>query len=98
MRPVRPEQAARIRADPRPAPVRPRAYSRILRRLSLDDPTPARPPAPGRAKSEPRIYPPDRHPVRRDQLSNAARTVTRKLQDEGFKAFIVGGAVRDLLL
>jgi poly(A) polymerase len=53
---------------------------------------------PGRATSEPRIYTPDRHPVRRDQLSNAARTVTRKLQDEGFKAFIVGGAVRDLLL
>jgi poly(A) polymerase len=53
---------------------------------------------PGRANSEPRIYAPDRHPVRRDQLSNAARTVTRKLQDEGFKAFIVGGAVRDLLL
>ena len=53
---------------------------------------------PGRAKSEPRIYAPDRHPVRRDQLSNGARTVTRKLQDEGFKAFIVGGAVRDLLL
>jgi poly(A) polymerase len=53
---------------------------------------------PGRAKSEPRIYPPDRHPVRRDQLSNAARTVTHKLQEAGFKAFIVGGAVRDLLL
>ena len=53
---------------------------------------------PGRANSEPRIYPPDRHPVRRDQLPNAARTVTQKLQEEGFKAFIVGGAVRDLLL
>jgi poly(A) polymerase len=53
---------------------------------------------PGRRASTPRIYAPDRHRVRRDQLSAAARSVTRKLQDEGFKAFIVGGAVRDLLL
>ena len=53
---------------------------------------------PGRHTAAPRIYPADRHPVRRDQLSAAARSVTRKLQDEGFKAFIVGGAVRDLLL
>ena len=53
---------------------------------------------PGRSKRDPRIYGPDQHPVRRDQLSHAARTVVRKLQDEGFKAYIVGGAVRDLLL
>src|SRR6187455_827209 len=52
----------------------------------------------GRRANAPRVYAPDKHPVRRDQLSSAARTVTRKLQDEGFKAFIVGGAVRDLLL
>jgi poly(A) polymerase len=53
---------------------------------------------PGRQAHKPRVYPPDRHPMRREQLSTAARSVTRKLQDEGFKAFIVGGAVRDLLL
>ena len=53
---------------------------------------------PGRHANAPRVYAPDRHPVRRDQLSAAARSVTRRLQDEGFKAFIVGGAVRDLLL
>jgi len=53
---------------------------------------------PGRSKRAPRIYGPDQHPVRRDQLSHGARTVVRKLQDEGFKAYIVGGAVRDLLL
>ena len=53
---------------------------------------------PGRQAHAPRIYGPDRHPVRRDQLSAAARSVTRRLQDEGFKVFIVGGAVRDLLL
>jgi poly(A) polymerase len=36
--------------------------------------------------------------VRRNQLSRGALDVTRKLQQAGFKAFIVGGAVRDLLL
>ncbi|MHB8726885.1 MAG: polynucleotide adenylyltransferase PcnB [Casimicrobiaceae bacterium] len=53
---------------------------------------------PGRRAHEPRVYGPDRHPVRRNQLSSAAQNVTRKLQEAGFKAFIVGGAVRDLLL
>jgi poly(A) polymerase len=53
---------------------------------------------PGRPAREPRIHGPEQHAVRSDQLPNAARTVVRKLQDEGFKAFIVGGAVRDLLL
>jgi poly(A) polymerase len=53
---------------------------------------------PGRVAREPRIYGPKQHGVRSDQLTSAARTVVRKLQDEGFKAFIVGGAVRDLLL
>jgi poly(A) polymerase len=53
---------------------------------------------PGRSAREPRIHGPEQHAVRSDQLSNAARTVVRRLQDEGFKAFIVGGAVRDLML
>src|SRR4029453_11856531 len=53
---------------------------------------------PGRATRKLRVYGPDQHPVRRDRLSHAARTVIRKLQDEGFPAYIVGGAVRDLLL
>jgi poly(A) polymerase len=53
---------------------------------------------PGRPASKPRIYKPDQHPVRRTQLSAGARSVTHKLQEAGFKAFIVGGAVRDLLL
>ena len=53
---------------------------------------------PGRATRKLRVYGPDQHPVRRDRLSHAARTVIRKLQDEGFHAYIVGGAVRDLLL
>ena len=53
---------------------------------------------PGRPSADPAVYRPDEHPVRRDQVSYAARTVTRRLQDAGFRAFVVGGAVRDLLL
>jgi poly(A) polymerase len=53
---------------------------------------------PGRAAAEPRVFGPDAHPVRRSQLSRGATEVTRKLQQAGFKSFIVGGAVRDLLL
>jgi poly(A) polymerase len=54
---------------------------------------------PGKAgHGEPRIYGPADHPIRRDQISHGALQVTRRLQEAGFKAFIVGGAVRDLLL
>ena len=53
---------------------------------------------PGLRSSEPRVYARDKHPVRAAQVSAGARSVTRKLQDAGFKAFVVGGAVRDLLL
>ncbi len=52
-------------------------------------------PASGR---KPRIYGPDDHPIRRDQISRGALQVTDKLHEAGFKAFVVGGAVRDLLL
>jgi poly(A) polymerase len=53
---------------------------------------------PGRPARDPRIYRADAHSVRRDQVSRGARTVIEKLQDAGFRGFIVGGAVRDLLL
>ena len=53
---------------------------------------------PGRPSAEARIYGPETHPVRRTQLSRGALEVTRKLQQAGFKAFVVGGAVRDLML
>ena len=53
---------------------------------------------PGRPTSEARIYGPEKHPVRRSQLSRGALEVARKLQQAGFKAFVVGGAVRDLML
>jgi poly(A) polymerase len=45
-----------------------------------------------------RTYGPSEHPIRRSQLPRAALEVTRRLQEAGFKAFVVGGAVRDLLL
>jgi poly(A) polymerase len=53
---------------------------------------------PGKPATTPRLFGPDAHPMRRSQLSRGATEVTRKLQHAGFKAFIVGGAVRDLLL
>lgn len=54
---------------------------------------------PGSRKAgEPRIYGPTDHPIRRNQLSRGALDVTRRLHEAGFKAFVVGGAVRDLLL
>ncbi|MEO5698998.1 MAG: polynucleotide adenylyltransferase PcnB [Casimicrobiaceae bacterium] len=45
-----------------------------------------------------RVYGPNDHPIRRNQLSHGAREVTAKLQEAGFQAYVVGGAVRDLLL
>ena len=53
---------------------------------------------PGKPGTEARIYGPEKHPVRRNQISRGALEVARKLQQAGFKAFIVGGAVRDLML
>src|SRR5215831_2274046 len=53
---------------------------------------------PGKLAKEPRIYGPRAHRIRRNQISRGAQEVTRKLQQAGFKAFIVGGAVRDLML
>jgi poly(A) polymerase len=44
------------------------------------------------------IIPQDVHGVRRDKISPAARKVTDGLQAAGYAAFVVGGAVRDLLL
>ncbi|NMG65060.1 polynucleotide adenylyltransferase PcnB [Azoarcus indigens] len=53
----------------------------------------ATPPAP-----EPALIPVEQHGIRRDQLSPAARKVCAVLQEHGHKAFVVGGAVRDLLI
>jgi poly(A) polymerase len=47
---------------------------------------------------EPRVIPFDRHGVARERISSCARRVTAGLQEAGYKAFVVGGAVRDLLV
>ncbi len=48
-------------------------------------------------KTDPVVYPPDQHPIRRTQVSHGARHVIERLQHAGYRAFIVGGAVRDLM-
>lgn len=50
------------------------------------------------AQPEPALIPVDQHRIRREQLSPAARKVCSVLQEHGHKAFVVGGAVRDLLI
>ena len=50
------------------------------------------------AAARERIYTKDEHGIRKDELSNAAISVCEGLHRAGYKAFVVGGAVRDLLL
>lgn len=45
-----------------------------------------------------RIYSRDEHPVSRKLISPNALKVMRQLRDAGFNAFLVGGAVRDMIL
>lgn len=52
----------------------------------------------GRNQSKPKIIPFSQHGIRRDRLSYAAQKVVSQLQEAGYSAYIVGGAVRDLLL
>jgi len=47
---------------------------------------------------EPALIPVAQHGIRRDQISRAAAKVCRVLQEDGYTAFVVGGAVRDLLI
>lgn len=46
----------------------------------------------------PRIIEVDEHGLTRDRISSPARRVIQGLQERGYKAFVVGGAVRDLLV
>ncbi|MCY7388158.1 MAG: polynucleotide adenylyltransferase PcnB [Burkholderiales bacterium] len=50
------------------------------------------------AGAKERIYAQAEHGIRREELSNAAISVCEGLHRAGYKAFVVGGAVRDLLL
>jgi poly(A) polymerase len=48
--------------------------------------------------SEPRVIPKEQHGVGREAISHGARKVCEVLQGRGYEAYVVGGAVRDLLL
>ncbi|GAB2521958.1 polynucleotide adenylyltransferase PcnB [Microbulbifer agarilyticus] len=73
---------------------------------SRPDTTPSRgprPPSPGRKKSKRSsntrtVIARGDHCLSRRDVSRAALTVMKRLQDAGFEAYIVGGGVRDLLL
>ena len=45
-----------------------------------------------------RITPRDQHPVSRKNISPSALKVMYRLENSGFKAYLVGGGIRDLLL
>jgi poly(A) polymerase len=51
-----------------------------------------------KADSGPRIIPVEVHGIRREQIHSCALKTTRALKEAGYSAFVVGGAVRDLLL
>ncbi|MDB5952948.1 MAG: poly(A) polymerase, partial [Massilia sp.] len=53
---------------------------------------------PARDPSEPVVLGPAEHGIDPKLVSSNAIRVTSSLQEAGFKAFVVGGAVRDLLL
>src|SRR5215467_4626117 len=48
--------------------------------------------------ARPKIIPHAKHNISRDAISPCALRTTQTLQSHGYAAFIVGGAVRDLLL
>lgn len=54
--------------------------------------------APTDGPLEPALIPVSRHGIQREHISPAARKVCTVLQEAGFKAYVVGGAVRDLLV
>ncbi len=54
--------------------------------------------ASGPSSTIPRVIPRDQHILSRKQISRAALKVLYGLKDAGFRACLVGGAVRDLLL
>ena len=48
--------------------------------------------------ARPVIYGPDKHSIRKESISKCARRTCEELQRAGHAAFVVGGAVRDLML
>lgn len=51
-----------------------------------------------RKDAKPVIYGPDKHRIQREHISKCARRTCEELQRAGHAAFVVGGAVRDLML
>jgi len=51
-----------------------------------------------RGPARPKVFPIAQHGIAREAISPCARRVTETLQSHGYVAFVVGGAVRDLLL
>jgi poly(A) polymerase len=49
------------------------------------------------APGEPAVIGVGRHGIRREDISNGSRRTVETLQERGYKAYVVGGAVRDLL-
>ena len=47
---------------------------------------------------EPAIIGVARHGIRREAISSGSRRTVETLQQQGYKAYVVGGGVRDLLL
>ena len=47
---------------------------------------------------EPAVIPVSRHGITRDRISSGSRRVCEGLQQQGHKAYVVGGAIRDLLI
>ena len=50
------------------------------------------------SRSSPRILPLAKHGVRRDAITHGARRVCEGLHQAGHAGYVVGGAVRDLML
>ncbi len=49
-------------------------------------------------RATPEVIPVAQHGVRQGSISHGARRTTEMLQAQGYKAYVVGGAVRDLML
>ena len=62
---------------------------KLLRRVFRSTPTPV--------ATGPAILPPKQHGIVREQISSGARRTCETLQQAGYRAYVVGGAVRDLI-
>jgi poly(A) polymerase len=74
---------------------------KFVKRLFSRSAKTAKTPASGGRKTagaEPKLIAKKSHGISRDKISPGALKVTQSLQAAGFKAYVVGGAVRDLLL